>query len=191
MKEFENLQNLWGSQKEPKQVVQPQRLIAKAEKQTRAIRSKHIITIAVLAATIGIIISYFLWLGFYRINLFTVGIATMVVMLATRILLEMRSMSKLAAIKPQQDFAHYSGALIRFYQWRKKIHYLITPIIYISYFIGFVMLLPTFKQYLGAGFYTYIIVSGMAVFFALAFFIIKQIKKEMALLEHIKNAMKD
>lgn len=189
MKDFENLQHLWHNQKDKNHLVQPQSLIDKAEKQSRAIRQKHIGTTVVLATTLAIIIGYFIWVGFYGLNLFSLGIATMASMLFIRIALELSSMKKLTNIKPYQDFSRYSSALIHFYQWRKKIHYIITPIIYISYFIGFLMLLPTFKQYLSSGFYTYVIVSGIVVFFGLGFFIAKQIKQEVAMLEHLKNGV--
>jgi hypothetical protein len=47
--------------------------------------------------------------------------------------------------------------------------------------------LPFFKRDLSAGFYTYVVISGIVVLSFFAWFIFKQVKKEMQLLTFLKT----
>jgi hypothetical protein len=111
----------------------------------------------------------------------------MIVMLIVRIILEINSTAKLKSIKPDLSLTDYSQKVKTFYEGRKKIHLILTPIIYISYFLGFTMLLPTFKVNFSNGFYLYCLVSGYGFFFVFGYFLIRQIRKELKLIEFLKG----
>ena len=108
-------------------------------------------------------------------------------MLVLRIILEINSAHKFRKIKPDLSLIIYSKKIKEFYEWRKKIHLILTPIIYISYFAGFTMLLPTFKTNLSYGFFIYCLISGYGFFIIFGYFIIRQIKKELKLIEFLKE----
>jgi hypothetical protein len=82
-----------------------------------------------------------------------------------------------------QDMKHYNQQLITYYQNRKYLHFLITPLLFAAYIAGFLMLLPSFKESLSSGFYTYILFSSGFIFLFLAVLISVQIRKELKILK--------
>ncbi len=111
----------------------------------------------------------------------------MVGMLLLRIILEAISIHKFKNIAFGKPYKEYTQSIIKFYHWRKKIHYVLTPVIYICYSVGFAMILPILKTNISQGFFTYIIISGIIVFLGMGLFIYKQIKKEMDLMKYLKS----
>ena len=77
--------------------------------------------------------------------------------------------------------------MVGYYKRRIKTHYIITPIILIFYIVGFVILLPFFRESLSSGFYTYIKVSAIVLLFGLGFLIKKQVQKELNILKEISR----
>ena len=80
----------------------------------------------------------------------------------------------------------FTHELIRFYKGRRYLHFLVTPLLFASYIFGFILLLPSFKQALSPGFYTYIFISSWFIFLALAILIGYQIRKELIFLKNLK-----
>lgn len=187
MKNFEAIQNLWNEQKTEDSLVSSREIIEKAEKNALVVRKGHIWSMRILSLILSVLILYFLWIGIYEFNLFTVGLGLMVGLLMVRIAIEIFSSREFKKIKPDRSLKEYSQSVVRFYKRRKIIHYIITPVIYAGYFAGFVMLLPALKTSLTRGFYYYIIISGIAVFIGLAVFILKQIEKELNLLRYLNK----
>lgn len=189
MTEFNEIQDLWNLQNQSKLNLDAAELIAKSEKNNKILRRNHYGTLAIISVTTLILVYYFFWVNAHHMNGLTLGLSIMIVMLISRIVLELNSAQKLKAIHPDLTVLEYTGKVKTFYQWRKKIHFIFTPIIYISYFIGFTLLLPSFKASFSAGFYLYCLISGYGFFFVFGYFLIQQIKKEMQILE-ILNRVK-
>lgn len=186
MKEFEKLQQVWTAQTGANAKASATDLINKAKIHAMEIKRKHFWTIAILLLTFLILAAYFIWINLYDINLFTVGLGLMMGMLLLRIALEVVSIGRFQKLQLDVSLKDYSQSVNKFYAWRKRIHYVFTPIIYLSYFCGFVLMLPVLKVNLSSGFYTYILISGLAVFIGLAVIIYKQIKEEMGLMAYLK-----
>lgn len=191
MKNFEEIQNLWNEQKVSDSFVSSREIIEKAKKSAIAVRKGHIWSMRILSLTLGVLVLYFLWIGIYELNLFTVGLGLMGGLLLIRIAIEIFNSKSFRKIKPDRSFKDYSEEVLSFYKQRKTIHYVITPIIYIGYFGGFIMLLPELKINLSKGFYYYIIISGIVIFIALGIFILKQIRKELKLLNYLKQLQEE
>lgn len=187
MTEFNTIQEIWNSQSDIKPKQNASDLIAKAEEQTKTLKHNHYWTIGIISVTVFILLFYFFWTNSHQFNSLTIGLSIMIVMLIVRIILEINSSAKLKSIKPDLSLTDYSQKVKTFYEGRKKIHLILTPIIYISYFIGFIMLLPTFKANFSNGFYLYCLVSGFGFFFVFGYFLIRQIRKELKLIEFLKG----
>lgn len=187
MKDFESLQNVWEEQLDPEKQTTATDLIKKAKAHTKTIKRKHFWTIAVLLVTLFIIVAYFIWINFYGLNFFTIGLGLMMGMLLIRIVLEFISIRKFKKIAIGTSFEDYSQLVVKYYHWRKKIHYVFTPVIYFSYFIGFALILPILKDNLSKDFYNYVLISGIVIFIGLALFIYKQIKRELDLIKYLKS----
>jgi hypothetical protein len=187
MKTFEELQTTWNQQKDSNTKPAAADIIKKAEENTKKIRRNHFWTKAILTVTSVILIFYYIWIGANKNTLFSLGLGIMITMLMFRIILEWISIEKLKSLKTDVSLIEYSKLAYQFYQWRKKIHYILTPVIYLIYVAGFTLLLPVFKENLSKGFYLYIVLSGYGFLLFFGFFMIKMIKKEMQLVSFLKN----
>ena len=187
MKTFEELQNIWDQQTATETQPTASEIMKKAESQTKKIKRSHLWTKVILSLTSIILISYYIWSGAYRNTMFSIGLCIMILMLVSRVALEWISVKKLANLNTDLTLIEYSKLAHQFYTWRKKIHYILTPIIYITYTAGFTLLLPVFKNIFSRGFYLYIVLSGYIFLFLFAFFMIRIIQKEIKLLHFLKN----
>jgi hypothetical protein len=187
MKTFEELQNIWDQQTESDTKPTANEIIKKAELHTKKIKRSHFWTKAILSVTSLILISYYIWVGAYRQTLFGLGLCIMITMLLIRVVLEWISAKKLASLKTDVNLIEYSKLAHRFYKWRKKVHYIFTPAIYLTYIVGFTLLLPVFKDNFSRGFYLYILSSGYAFLLIFALFMVRIIKKEVKLLNFLKD----
>ncbi|PWA09358.1 hypothetical protein [Flavobacterium laiguense] len=187
MKTFEDLQTIWNQQTKASSNPTANDIIKKAEAHTKKINRNHFWTSAILSLTSLILISYYIIMDAYMQTTLNLGLSIMIGMLLLRILIERISVSKFNAIKTDVSLIEYSKLTHQFYQWRKKIHYILTPIVYVTYIVGFTLLLPVFKENLSKGFYLYILISGFGFLLIFGYFILKIIKKEMQLLDFLKN----
>lgn len=187
MKTFEELQNIWDQQTESDRKPTANEIIKKAEVHTKKIKRSHLWTKVILSLTSLILISYFIWVGAYKQTLLGFGLCLMITMLLVRVALEWISAKKLERLKTDVNLIEYSKLAYQFYEWRKKIHYIFTPVIYLTYIVGFTLLLPVFKENFSRGFYLYILTSGYVFLLIFALFMIRIIRKEIKLLNFLKN----
>ena len=187
MKTFEELQNIWNQQTEPNLKPAAIDVIKKAEEHTKKIKRNHFWTRIILGLTSIVLIFYFIWAGAYREMLFSLGLGIMIAMLLFRIVLEWISVRKFNELKTDVSLLEYSKLAHEFYQWRKKIHYIITPVVYLAYIAGFILLLPVFKESFSKGFFLYILLSGFGFLLFFGLLLIRIIKREIHLLDFLKN----
>lgn len=188
MTTFDDIQDAWNQQGGPQtKPPQPQELIGLAQKNTKEIRNKHRWTIGILTVSILLFLWYIITytgLGFSR---FHAGLSLMLFSLLLRLVLEYISYVHFRRIDLRADFHHYTKSITRFYHNRKKIHYFCTPVMLGAYIIGFVLLLPVFKESFTTGFYLYILISGSIFFLVFSLMVLRQVKKEMRLLTFLKQ----
>ncbi|WP_026730054.1 hypothetical protein [Flavobacterium denitrificans] len=187
MKTFEELQDTWNQQTESNLKPEATDLIQKAEAHTKMIKRNHFWTRLILSLSSILLIAYYIWVAAYKHTIFNIGLCIMITMLLLRIILEWVSEKKLENLKSDATLIEYSKQAHQFYSWRKKIHYIFTPVIYLVYIAGFIFLLPVFKANFSHGFYLYILISGFGFFLIFGLFMIRKIKKELALLQFLKN----
>lgn len=187
MRTFNDLNNIWNRQSFSNSNTSAQELIKKADVQTKMIKVKHRWTIGILSITTAILIVYFVWIEAFKMKSLALGLGIMIGMVLFRFILELVSTNKFKSIKLDSSLVEYSHKMRQFYNWRKKIHSILTPIIYFAYIGGLFLLLPVFKQNFSQGMYHYILVSGFSFLMIFSFFIIRQIRSEMRLLNYLKN----
>jgi hypothetical protein len=187
MKKFEELQHIWNLQTESDLRPAAHDIIKKAEAHTKKIKRNHLWTQVILSVTSIILVFYYIWVGAYKQTLFSFGLGIMITMLLFRVVLEWISQKKLANLRTDVALIEYSKQAHQFYQWRKKIHYIFTPIIYMTYTVGFAFLLPIFKESFSSGFYLYIVSSGFSFLLIFGILMVRIIKKEVQLLHLLKN----
>jgi hypothetical protein len=187
MKTFENLQDIWNQQNDFNTNKTASELIKKSEEHRKKIKLNHIATLIIIGITTLILLCYFVWLGIYSVSIFTIGLGLMISSMILRIILEFISVKKFNTLNIETSLLEYSKNAALFYTWRKVIHFIATPIIYIIYTIGFSLLIPTFQEQFSTPFFIYLLVSGYGFLIVFAFFLNKKLKKEMKILAFLKN----
>jgi hypothetical protein len=188
MTNFDDIQDAWNQQSGPEiSSSQPDELILLAEKNTQKIRAKQFWTILIL----GVSIFFFSWYSLvyigFRFSWFHAGLALMFFSLLLRLIIEYRSYISFRSIDIRSDFTNYTKGITEFYRNRKKIHYVVTPMVGSAYITGFILLLPVFKKSFSTGFFWYVVISGWTLLIIFTVMLIRQIKKEMRLLDFLKE----
>ena len=184
MDNFENIRSQWANRDLPPSPHSgPQMAISKANH----LRKQQTIGLLVLSATVLILIAFFFYVSAYNSAIVSLGLGLMTSSLLVRIIVEFISQARLKKLSVTQEVSKYRNALVSYYKSRRWIHYLLTPVIFILYFIGFALLLPTFKQSLSPGFYAYVLYSSIFIFLIFAVFIGIHVRREMRLLRELKE----
>lgn len=184
MNNFEELQSNWKNQETDKATETGFNEVLRGAKR---IKNKQRITNIILGITVAILISFFIYISGYKNNQVILGLSLMVGTLIMRMLLEILSIKKLKQMNSLLDHKAYKQELICYYEQRKNVHFIWTPLIVLGYVAGFFILLPLFKANLSSGFYSYIIVSGIISLIVLTVFIAKQIQNEMQEIRRLKE----
>jgi hypothetical protein len=187
METFDELQTIWNKQPNVIGKTSATELIKKGEGHIKKVRAGQLGTIVILSTLIIVLVTYFIRMGAQKMNGLTVGLSTMIVVIIIRVVLEWLSVNKFKAIRSDKTLEEFSLKMQYYYQWRKKVHTLFIPIIYITYTIGFSLLLPSFKMNLSTGMYWYVVISGYGFLTAFALLMVRILRKEMKLLEFLKG----
>lgn len=185
MDNFENIRSQWEKRDLPPSPPSgPQMAISKA----RQMKYKQTIAQIVLSVTVVILAVFFFYISAYNSGIVSLGLGLMIGSLLIRIIVEFFSKSRLRKLSVFQEVNNYKKSLISYYISRQWIHFLLTPVLFILYFTGFALLLPSFEKSLSPGFYNYIFYSSILIFLVLAIFIGVNIRREMRTLEELKNS---
>ncbi len=184
MNNFEELVSNWKNQPE----IQPtdkgfQEVLNRLQK----IKNKQRITNVILGVTAVILVIFFFFISGFSNQQVILGISVMIGSLLVRISLEVLSIRKLRKMNALSSSTDFRKDLIKYYKERKWVHFLWTPLLILAYVIGFLILLPLFKANLSSGFYTYILVSGIASLIFLSVFIAKHILGEIGNLKRLNE----
>ncbi len=184
---FEQISQNWQNQEHKSESNSAEYIMDIAKKQNQELKHKKLWTIGILCLTSIILITFFIYVGAYNNWTESFGLSLMIAMLLLRIIIEFLSKQHLQRIDKTLDFQTYVYKYKRYFKKRQWLHFVITPIIYLTYFGGFVSMLPVFKAELSSGFYLYILISGFVVFIGLAVFIAFHIRKELQDLQFLKH----
>ena len=182
MKTFNDIKSEWGEQKESET---PKNGASKIIEETIKIKNKQWITNLILGSTVLLLIGFFFYIKAYLVTKVTLALALMILSLVIRIVMELLSILRLKKIKFQDSTVSFKENLMTYYKRRLNTHYIFTPIILVAYIIGFLTLLPYFKESLSSGFYTYIIVSGLLILIIGLFLMYKKIRQELNALRNL------
>lgn len=184
MNNFEEIQHRWKNQP---QAETTDHAFNSLLKNVKAIEGKQKITNGVLIATLLVVLAFVLYVSAYKNETFVVGTSIMMISLLVRIALEMLSIRRLKKMNFVKSSTRFKEEIIRYYQNRKGVHFIATPLCIAAYTIGFTMLLPLFKASLSYGFYLYILISSIVLLCFFSIFIFKHIQKELAKLKQLQT----
>lgn len=187
MTDFDKIKEWWDQQPTTKTTVRAGDIIQKTESHLKKIRRNHIGTVAILAVVVVVATAYFIWVSLSHWSWFATGLTLMIGTMVWRIILELISMKRFSEIKPNDSFLEFSQKITAFYIWRKKVHLVQTPIIYLSYTAGFLMLLPTFKATMSTTLFWFCTLSGSIFLIVFGRFMIHLIRKEIKILDYLNG----
>ncbi|MDP5081893.1 MAG: hypothetical protein NWP87_04490 [Winogradskyella sp.] len=184
MTTFEDLKSQWENQPQEKTPNKGSELIVK--KMTHIKRGQRI-TNVVLLLTIGVLIAFFFYIQAYSIGLLSLGLFLMISSLGVRVYIEYVSLKQLKQVKVTTNSNVFKTNMIAYYKKRLRTHYVSTPIILILYSIGFIILLPFFKESLSSFFYNNFVFYGIVILIVMIFYIRNEIKKELSILKDLSQ----
>lgn len=183
MTNFKDIKQEWDSRK----LSGPDKSYKSIIEKTRKIKKKQTITQVVLSVTAIILIGFFFYVSAYTNPTATLGLFLMIGSLLLRIVIEIYYKLNDKKFDFSQSVKVVHQKLVRYHKIRLTVNYVLTPILFAAYIIGFVVLLPVFKANLPIGFYTYILWSSFIIFALLALFISYHIRKELRELQGLKT----
>ncbi len=178
----DKLQQLWNDQVTDLSTEHANDVIKKAKNQRRG----QYITITVLVVTVLILLIFSIYFV-NQWNDFAVGLILMISSLVFRVTLEFVSLYRKEGQLISLDITSFRKYLKKHYQLRLRINYFVTPVCFAIYVIGFIKLLPYFKQELSKGFYNYILISGIISLLVLIGIIVNSILKENRFLKQLNK----
>ena len=187
MNTFEDLENIWGSQKEisPKQAAIE--LIKKAGEDSDRIKKKFLFTILILGITCLSLVGYMVVYKTYAVQILFICNTMMILLLLIRIGLEWNSYRTLNKLSFTTNTRQLVAQTEKFYTQRKQVNFILSPLIFLTYWGVFYFLEAPFKEALSNTMYQYIMISGIVLFIGLAVIISRSIRQEMAILDKMKS----
>lgn len=187
MNSFNELENIWGNQKGHSPRQSADELMEKAKEGSEKLKKGFKLTILILGITVLILTGYMFYYKTYSHRILFICNSLMILLLLFRIALEWHSFN---AISSHTFTASAKNQVIqseRFYSKRKQINFVLTPLIFLTYWGTFYYLQPLFKEGLSGGMYTYVMVSSAVLFIVLAWFIYRSIKQELNILDAMRG----
>jgi hypothetical protein len=186
MEAFDELKNIWNRQPNVTGNTSATELMKRGEAHLKKVRAGHWGTGIIISVLIVILIGFFIGMKAYQMNDLTIGLTLMIAVMIARVVLEWMSANRFGSIRPDNSLAEFSAKMQGYYAWRKKIHTIFIPTIYVLYIVGLTLLLPAFKANLSHGMYLYCVISGYGFLTIFAFILVRILRKEMKLLEFLK-----
>ena len=183
----DDLSGLWLDAKSnlDGKIPNPDFLIARAEKNRHESFMSHVWTIVILATTLLAISAFFFQVVDFQEPLSRIGSVTMMLVLVTRILIEILSGYRLFSIDLSQPVLAATDSALKYHGLRKHIQGPVSLIIVLLYTVGFYMLTPEFSKHLS--FPMLLLIDGSYIVGAvlLTWQIRRGIRREMEALEEL------
>lgn len=187
MNSFEELENTWSNQKHNSPKISPDQVIERANKDSEQVLRNFRITMIILGLTcVGLLVFMLVNKTYTHPLLFTCNSA-MIVLLLIRTGLEWYSHERLKKVSFASSVNEQVSMTEQFYSWRKRINFIASPLIFLTYWGVFYYLTPLFKIHLSSGMFSYVMFSGVVLFLGLGWIISKDIKKEMEVLNKMRD----
>jgi hypothetical protein len=191
MEQFNQLKAIWNQQAMVEPALNSKTFERDCLQNVKAQKAKHYWTITILAGLIILLAYYYSFIYTRETVSKTKGLALMILVIIARCALEIAGMAKLRSVNFTDSFNNYNAQLIAYYHLRKITHFFFTPAIYILYIIGFISLLPLFKERFSNGFYLYVLISGCLFLVLFSFLLFRIIKKDLSDLNYLQKINQD
>ncbi|MFC3879413.1 hypothetical protein ACFOSV_04475 [Algoriphagus namhaensis] len=187
MATFDPLQSIYNSQNKRSTDLKADNVLFSAKSALKQLRKDQYWTVAIMSSTL-ILLTYF----FYEIGRFgdwqlITALAMMIGSLVLRVVLEFSSRMGLKKLQLHLPTSEFLNSIQRYHQSRKRIQSIWTPVIYIIYGIGIVLMLVAVRPFLSTGFYSYCVITGLGFWIGFIWVIRLSYRKERELLKGLEE----
>lgn len=140
--------------------------------------------LVVLGGAVLILLLFFFFISAFISSKIYRGLGIMTVALVMRICMDFATLKK-RQFPIDEALKHYKQQLISYYETRKCMHFIMTPLLLVTYTYGFALLLSIFEQELLGEFYAFSIYSSWTVFTGLIILTGVQLRTELEILKSL------
>ena len=190
--EFNDIKQLWEQSKTSAQnSSDSSNIIKMAEQKKRSSTKTQLANITVLIVVVFGLLAYFVFVAKFQSTLSLVGEVLMCGSIILRIGIELASIFYAKRIDLSETALKSNDTILRYYNFRKKIHGSVTIAIIILYSIGFYLLTPEFSNYFPLWLLVLIDLSYILAALIFSYFIRSAIQREMKALKEMKRLRED
>ena len=190
--EFNDIKQLWEQSKTSAQnSSDSSNIIKMAEQKKRSSTKTQLANIIILVVFVFGLLAYFQLVAKFQSPLSFIGEILMCGSIILRIGIELASIFYAKRIDLSETALKSNDTILRYYNFRKKIHGSVTIAIIILYSIGFYLLTPEFASYFTLWLLVLIDLSYILAALIFSYFIRSAIQREMKALKEIKRLRED
>ncbi|TFV93559.1 hypothetical protein E4S40_15035 [Algoriphagus kandeliae] len=168
-------------------ILQADQVLSLAKSALKKLKKDQYWTIGILSTTLFFLAFFFYEIGQFGDWILITGLSLMLGSLGVRVFLELLSRLQLRHLQPHQATAVFVEKVHRYYQNRKRIQFVWTPIIYLTYGVGLSFFLISIQPHLSSIFFVYCLVTGIGFWFGFIWVIRKSYRKERDLIEQLSK----
>ena len=185
METFDPLQSIYNSLDKRSTDLKAEHMLVSAKFALKKLKKDHYWTVAILSGTLVILTYFFYVIGRFGDWKLITALAMMIGSLVLRVLLEVSSRISLKNLQLHLPTSEFLNSIKRYHKSRKKIQSICTPVIYIIYGIGIVLMLVAVRPFLSTWFYIYCIITGIGFWMGFIWVIRMSYRKERELLDKL------
>ena len=187
MEPFDEIQAIYDSEKRNQTQKSAEEIVDSARANLKKLKRDQFWTIMIMSVPL-ILLTYF----FYKVGQFgdwklISGLSLMIGPLLVRVVLEAWSKAKLRRIQTYLSTSEFLESVQHYFEGRKRIQKIFTPIIYLLYGVGIVLFLIAIKPYTSPFFFAYCVDTGIGFWIGFIWVIRYSYRKEWALLTELEQ----
>lgn len=187
METLDPLQSIYNSQVKKSPILQADQVLSLAKSALKKLKRDQYWTIGILSTTLLVLAFFFYEIGQFGDWILINGLSLMLGSLGIRVFLELWSRLQLRQLQPHQVMSVFVEKVRRYYENRKRIQFVWTPIIYLTYGIGLCFFLIAIQPHLSFAFFVYCLITGIGFWFGFIWVIRKSYQKELGLIEQLSE----
>ena len=161
METLDPLQSIYNSQVKKSPTLQADQILSLAKSALKKLKKDQYWTIGILSTTLLVLAFFFYEIGQFGDWKLIMGLSLMLGSLGIRVFLELWSRFQLRQLQPHQATAVFVEKVRRYYENRKRIQFVWTPIIYLTYGIGLSFFLIAIQPHLSFAFFVYCLITDL------------------------------
>lgn len=185
METLDPLQSIYNSQVKKSPTLQADQILSLAKSALKKLKKDQYWTIGILSTTLLVLAFFFYEIGQFGDWKLITGLSLMFGSLGIRVFLELWSRLQLRQLQPHQATAVFVEKVRRYYENRKRIQFVWTPIIYLTYGIGLSFFLIAIQPHLSFAFFVYCLITGIGFWLGFIWVIRKSYQKERETLNQL------